>query len=164
MYKRQSINEIRGRENLQRIEQGDDYLQPLNMVPVGTEPSDANGEEPDAEAQRHGETQRTASDQCSVSSGQWLGPVVEDVARRMARREANDLRREGVKAAQRGEFEKWAVTAYAGLEEATRAALGPVAAAGAAAGLGDAGRLHEAMGEAARPARPTPPPNTPLSA
>ena len=37
-----SVNDVRRMLNLNSIENGDTHLQPLNMVPVGTEPSDAN--------------------------------------------------------------------------------------------------------------------------
>lgn len=34
-----SVNEIRRMENMNRIDNGDDYLQPLNMVPAGQQPT-----------------------------------------------------------------------------------------------------------------------------
>jgi len=39
-----SINDIRKLENLNPIEQGDDYLQPLNMSPAGADPEQAGDE------------------------------------------------------------------------------------------------------------------------
>ena len=38
-----SVNEVRRMLNLNRVEGGDTHLQPLNMVPLGTEPSDDAG-------------------------------------------------------------------------------------------------------------------------
>lgn len=44
-----SVNEIRKLDNLNPIEGGDIYLQPLNMGQVGADPTISNGQSPDAE-------------------------------------------------------------------------------------------------------------------
>jgi len=90
-----SANDIRERENMNPIEDGDVYLSPMNMAPAG--------EEPDAEAQGRRETQRSAvtgdrseviSDTPEVTGDRaWVGVIVEDGARRLARREMADRRR-----------------------------------------------------------------------
>ena len=78
-----NINDIRGRENMERIAQGDDYLQPLNMVPVGTPPR---------------QPKSTGAEAGEEKPARALAPVLDDVAKRLTRREAHDLKREGVKA------------------------------------------------------------------
>lgn len=45
-----SVNEIRARENLDPIEGGDEYLQPLNMQALGTEPTAAPAGDPSVQS------------------------------------------------------------------------------------------------------------------
>lgn len=112
-----AVNDIRRLENMEPIDDGDVYLQPLNMVQAGT-PA-ANGA-PDAADQRSpGNGARAAA---------WLRPVVEDAAKRLARREAADLRSQGMKALRQSpeSFDAWLDGYYATLSEASWRSLEPV--------------------------------------
>lgn len=100
-----SINDIRSRENMERVDNGDDLLQPLNMGIVGQMPAAGQG---------------------ASSERAWVRPIVEDVAQRLAKREARDLRSAGEKAARQGQTGEWARTAYAALAQAATDAMAPV--------------------------------------
>jgi len=84
-----SVNDIRERENMNPIEGGDEYLSPMNMSPVGTNDEQQPS---DAAAQRDVEGQQLSSSG-HASGREWLPVIVEDGARRLARREMADRRR-----------------------------------------------------------------------
>lgn len=46
-----SVNDIREAENLNPVDGGDGYLQPLNMAPLGSEPASQNGNDTDQDSQ-----------------------------------------------------------------------------------------------------------------
>lgn len=112
-----SVNEIRERENMERIKDGDGYLQPLNMQPIGTPPQSG--------------VQRS-----------WLIPIVEDAARRITRREAQDLRSQAVKVLRSGGqdgLQRWTREHYDEFGAAAAQMLAPLGATVArAAGAGEA--------------------------
>jgi HK97 family phage portal protein len=128
-----AVNDIRRLENMEPIDDGDVYLQPLNMVQAGA-PA-ANGA-PDAAGQ-------TRSPGSGAGAAAWLRPVVEDAAKRLARREAADLRSQGMKAlrSQPEAFGGWLQEFYGGVGEAGSQMLQPVATAAAQA----AGRSEDAL-------------------
>lgn len=105
-----SANDIRDLENMNPIEDGDEYLVPLNMVPAGELPP-PDEEEPAARAQG------TAG-----PAGVWWEPLVEDVSRRLARRHVADWVRAGAKAS----GAEWQAAHFAGLAEAVPALVAPL--------------------------------------
>lgn len=113
-----SVNDIRKLENLEPIEGGDVYLQPLNMVQAGL-------------------TQRT-------NPAAWMQPIFDDVAKRMVKREASDLRGQGAKIlrSQPEAFASWAGEYYDELVDAASQMLAPATAAAATALGGNEGRVH----------------------
>ena len=105
-----SVNDIRGLENMNPIEGGDVYLEPLNMVPVGQaaagggpvadgEEEDERGAATDAEWRVAGKTEgrERRSDEKAGEERQRLmrahSGLLVDVAARIVRRETNDVRR-----------------------------------------------------------------------
>ena len=93
-----SPNEIRARENLNPIEGGDVFLQPMNMVPLGSEPvpSDSRGAP-------------------SVPTQAVLRQIAVDVAARAFRRETNAIVTAAKKFAQDDAgFGDWVTEFYAG--------------------------------------------------
>jgi HK97 family phage portal protein len=122
-----SVNDIRERENMNPVEGGDEYLQPLNMVAAGEQGSGGAGGEEGARGLGAGE-ERTLSLALSqgargqewraVGAGRrrlqkrWAGRLAE-AGRRLMRREAEDIRAQaaalGMRAGEqggRGEGEK----------------------------------------------------------
>ena len=85
-----SVNEIRGRENLNPIPEGDVYLQPMNMINAGAPPqvasyrSTAGGRG----VQRRSETVGRGRQQMAASYRR----TIEESARRLINRETNDVR------------------------------------------------------------------------
>lgn len=120
-----AVNDIRRLENMEPIADGDVYLQPLNMVQAGA-PMVTRGES--------GFTQSAAG---------WLRPLIEDVAKRLARREAADLRTQGAKVlrSQPDQFGEWLQEFYGGIAEAGCQMMGPAVTAAAQA----AGRSEDAL-------------------
>lgn len=105
-----SVNDIRRFENMPPVDGGDVYLQPMNMTPAG-------------------EFRQQMPDPAT-----WVAPLVEDKARRLARREAADLRRKGVAALRTdGDFGAWAAQFYGDLSSAASQELAPIVAAAARA-------------------------------
>lgn len=104
-----SVNDIRRLENLPPVDGGDVYLQPLNMVTAGED------------AQQR------------MDPAQWVAPLVEDKARRLARREAADLRRKGAQALRSNGFDGWAAQFYESLASAASEELSPIVTATAQA-------------------------------
>ena len=115
-----SVNDIRRFENMPPVDGGDVYLQPMNMTPAGEF--------------------RQAPDPAT-----WVAPLVEDKARRLARREAADLRRKGGQALRTdGEFANWAAQFYVDLSSAASQELASIVAAAARA----TGRNETTLGNA----------------
>ena len=98
-----STNDVRELENMNPIDNGDVYLTPLNMVEAGTQDGS-----PDA----------TVQGRASV----WWEPLVEDVARRLARRHVADWGRAGVKA----QDEAWQERHYGALAVAISEMVQPL--------------------------------------
>lgn len=90
-----SANDIREIENLNPVQDGDVYLQPLNMVPAGTEP-----EEPEEDPEDDGEPEQNSRALSFRAIGsaasrrrlrsQFL-PLFEEMAGRLARRERAEV-------------------------------------------------------------------------
>jgi HK97 family phage portal protein len=122
-----SVNDIRDLENMNPVDDGDQYLVPMNMVDAGQagEPQEAQ-DEPEEEPALPREGTR------------WWLPLTEDVARRLARRHLADVKRAGVKA----DTDEWQAAHFADLTRATEAMLAPLQKLGAQA---DAGRLVQVM-------------------
>lgn len=110
-----STNDIRRMENMPPVDGGDVYLQPLNMSPAGDFGNGAGA--------------RRAADPT------WIAPLVEDRARRIARREAADLRRKGASVVRKNvsDFGAWAAQFYDGLLSAAIEELAATVAAAARA-------------------------------
>jgi len=110
-----SANDIRRMENMPPIDEGGDvYLQPLNMSPAGMfgDPQAARAIDP-----------------------AWIAPLVEHQARKLTRREANDLRRKAVSVVRKddGNFGEWAAQFYDGWMSAAGEELAATVAAAARA-------------------------------
>lgn len=107
-----SVNDIRELENMNPIDDGDVYLQPLNMIPAGSTPAGLVEEEPGS-----GQDQREARAlierrQSSAASRQRLAssytPTFVHTAQRIVNREVNDLRNAQRRyKGQRAEFDGW---------------------------------------------------------
>ena len=93
-----SINDIRKMENLNPIEQGEDYLQPLNMSPAGAEPEqEPAGEQNDDEmrskvamlqkaaCERLAAQESTALTRASNKDDEWFVDYLERETTRIAR-------------------------------------------------------------------------------
>ncbi len=95
-----SVNDIRANENMNPVENGDEYLVPLNMrdaaTPEAAPPQDVKpaGDAPMDAPPKEGNALR------------WLEPLIEDVAQRIARRHFADLKRAGAK----GQSAEWQTT------------------------------------------------------
>lgn len=96
-----SVNEIRARENLNPIPDGDVYLQPLNMIEAGQPPAAAsapNDAAPGEEVQRSHRRERRAEADVEKTgrARQKLAAsyrrTFEEAARRLVNREVNDVR------------------------------------------------------------------------
>lgn len=111
-----SANDIRRMENMPPLDEGGDvYLQPLNMSPAGQ-----------------------FGDQAAAARAvdpTWIAPLVEDRARRLVRREANDLRRKGASIARKdgNDFGDWAAQFYDGWMSAAGEEMAATVAAAARA-------------------------------
>ncbi len=128
-----SANDIRRMENMPPIDEGGDvYLQPLNMSPAGQFGDQAAARAVDPA---------------------WIAPLVEHQARKLARREANDLRRKGASVVRKdgGGFGEWAAHFYDGWMSAAGEELAAtVAAAARASGRSEttlANAVHGALWE-----------------
>ena len=109
-----SANDIRRMENMPPIDGGDVYLQPLNMSPAG----------------QFGDQAAAAR----TVDPTWIAPLVEDRARRLVRREANDLRRKGASVARKdNDFGQWAAQFYDGWMSAAGEEMAATVAAAARA-------------------------------
>jgi len=116
-----SVNDIRAMENRDPVADGDVYLQPLNMVEAG-------------------QPAPTATSTGTRSVATWIAPIIEDAARRIVRREAQDLRSQGAKALRQADgFDAWLGNFYEELASAANQMLSPAVAAAARA----AGRSEE---------------------
>ena len=115
-----SVNDIRRMENQDPVAGGDIYLQPMNMVEAGA---------PDA-------TTGGTDDAAQRSAVTWVAPLVEDAARRILRREAQDMRAQGARMLRSHpeRFEAWLGEYYDGLIDEAGQMLAPTVAAAARAG------------------------------
>ena len=100
-----SVNDIRSMENMNPVDDGDQYLVPMNMV----------------DASQAGEPQEEPTPPAEGARTWWL-PLIDDVARRLARRHLADWRRAGAKA----DTDEWRAAHYADMEEAARAMTTPL--------------------------------------
>lgn len=85
-----SPNDVRELEDLNPVPNGDQYLVPLNMQPLG-DVGKETGSEPPASA-----------DQASRSAADVMTPLLADVARRITSRIANDVQSRGAKELRKG--------------------------------------------------------------
>jgi HK97 family phage portal protein len=106
-----SVNDIRELENMNPVAEGDGYLQPLNMAPLGEEPAAVDGVD--------------TVDGVDEGGRSWLRPIAEDVARRLARRHLADVKRAGGRAGSVA----WRAEHFDALAEAVPPAVGPLLAA-----------------------------------
>lgn len=120
-----SANDVRRRENMKPIEGGDTYLEPRNAAPLGSQqqalPAPAPAPKPPPAKRPAGKPA------AQVGPGVKLLAVLEDVAGRGARRQADRVRRAGKKPV--AELRVWASGFFAGEEATTVAALLPAAEA-----------------------------------
>jgi len=100
-----SVNDIREKENMNLIEDGDDYLRPLNMAPAGSEPetdpdpdSDPDSDvDPDSDLEDRSQlafvrrASQAADDRLAIA--QSFETLLQDITGRIFRREINDMRR-----------------------------------------------------------------------
>ncbi|MEM6560031.1 MAG: phage portal protein [Planctomycetota bacterium] len=106
-----SVNDIRRKENLPPVPGGDDLLEPLNMQPVGT---------------RHEQREQPAPDTLKVSLTATLD-LIEDVAARLAQKEARAVERAAHKhAGDPDALKQWADDFYAGHRELAARHITPV--------------------------------------
>lgn len=117
-----SANDIRRLENLDPVEGGDVYLQPLNMVAAGSAPSGAAPVQagPGIE-QRAAQARRRLRDA--------YRPLIEDAARRLVRREVREVRRAARRiwgARDRQQWDLFLERYYADFEPVIRDVMGPV--------------------------------------
>lgn len=127
-----SVNDVREKENMNPVEGGDEYLQPLNMVPAGSDlpispsPKDGRGQTPSIEGQGralplpspflNGQENRARS--AAGARHKLAGRqarVFADAAARIVRRERNDVRAQARKLINGGstsEFERWLAGFY----------------------------------------------------
>lgn len=103
-----STNEIRGMENLNPVEDGDIYLQPLNMVEAGEEPEPAQEPQqpPDERAQR---------------------VLARDAAERIANAEIRELSKRIDKASEdRGRWNEWVAQLFAKHQDYASQVISPI--------------------------------------
>lgn len=96
-----STNDIREMEDMNPIEGGDVYLQPLNMSPIGEQPKPKDGQ-------------------------RALLGLYEDAMRRLVRREVADIGRVAPRKQGEGSLAKWADDFYRELVPVVQDLLGPV--------------------------------------
>lgn len=124
-----SANDIRELENMNPIDGGDDYLQPLNMTPIGT-----------------GGQRFSRENQKAQGEPAYLR-VYEDVMRRLVRREVADIGRSSKRRQDTGE---WAARFYADLQPVIREMLEPVVMAHTESLMADPGLPTPILDEFAR--------------
>lgn len=92
-----SANDVRTKENMNPIPNGDVYLVPLNMIPTGQVGRAERVLSTEAETRQLSQPERRAGTDQLAASRQTLVraqvPVLEDIAGRVTRRETNDIRR-----------------------------------------------------------------------
>ena len=91
-----SVNDIRERENMNPVEGGDEYLQPLNMTPVGEEEGGDAGSRAVVSrsmGQTREERGRKAAGGRRKLQKQWAGRLGE-VGKRLMQAEAGEIRRQ----------------------------------------------------------------------
>jgi len=120
-----SVNDIRAIENLNPVENGDQYLRPLNMVDVA-EPEAA----PPQEGQPDGAAPMDATPDAPVAPAppkeakalRYFAPLIEDVAQRLARRHFADMKRAGAKASSA----EWQTAHWDELKDAAAGMIAPL--------------------------------------
>ncbi len=89
-----SVNEIRARENLNPVQDGDVYLQPLNMLPAGSSPAQREaapaGFLPAMARRNERDVAETARSRQRLAASYQR--TLADVATRLVNREVNDVR------------------------------------------------------------------------
>jgi HK97 family phage portal protein len=109
-----SVNDIRALENMNPVDDGDQYLVPMNMVDASVA-----GELPEPEPTPEPTQDEPAQKEQPT---RWLEPLIEDVAYRIARRHMADTKRAGSKAT----TDEWRNTHYSGLNEAISGMITPL--------------------------------------
>jgi len=110
-----SVNDIREKENMNPVDGGDVYLQPLNMIPAGSEQPEQEGEgrsltfakTPSLRIPEE-RTQRSVNARRRIMLAQRA--VMEDLMKRLYRREINDIRpiaKRMIQAGMEAEFSTW---------------------------------------------------------
>ena len=115
-------NEIRARENMNPIPEGDIYLQPLNMIEAGTEPPEPQPAPP-PERQR-----RELRESVQSVQHNFREPIQKDVAR-VLRREAKDITDQATKLLRQRsavELAEWLEEYYRELRPVVVRELGPI--------------------------------------
>lgn len=139
-----SANDIRELENMNPVEGGDQYLVPLNMVPVSAAATPATPAAPQAPAPRQapGGEERSLR---AVTARQRLRDayleIYRDAAARLLRREVHDVgarARKTLRTRDIPAFNTWLDEYYAGLSEAVVQQMTPVNRSYATAVLGEA--------------------------
>lgn len=129
-----SVNEIRARENMNPIPDGDVYLQPMNMVQAGQPLLRAAPTSPGDEAPRiYRQERRSETDIEKTGRGRQqmaasYRRTIEEAARRLVNREVNDVRNAARKRlGQRSvaDFESWLNDFYADFGHVAREYLMP---------------------------------------
>jgi hypothetical protein len=90
-----SINDVRERENMNPVDGGDAYLEPLNMTEAGANPPPAPAE-PDPARSLRGESVATE-----------MGPIYRDATDRIARRISRDVLTACQRYLTRGDWQGW---------------------------------------------------------
>jgi HK97 family phage portal protein len=111
-----SVNDIREKENMNPVEGGDVYLQPLNMIPAGSEPPETNNNEQQLELETRWMEERTTR---SVNSRRRImlahQSIMEELMRGLYRREIREVKPMAVKMLNAGlttEFLTWLTKYY----------------------------------------------------
>ena len=125
-----SVNDIRELENMNPVDDGDQYLVPLNMVDAALA-----GEPPEEPAPE------TDPAQDAEETPRWWLPLVEDVAMRIARRHVADWKRAGGRA----DSDEWRAEHYAGMAAAVPAMVAPLLKAAGASQSPVVGAIVDAL-------------------
>lgn len=123
-----SINDVRKKENLNPIENGDKHLVPLNMIPLDMAGVELESSEPEPErsvrTEKHDE-QRSKQLRLRLRAANRV--LFRDAYARISRREINDLRNNLDRLNQRdeGDFLEWVQGFYEELKDGARQLLTP---------------------------------------
>lgn len=110
-----STNDVREKENMNPVDRGDDYLRPLNLVPVDDEASADTEDSPEPEGgdgQAAPEPERRANGSSALRRRLTLAfqPLLRSTVARVLRIEARDVARAAERFLERGElreFQEW---------------------------------------------------------